>query len=88
MEYLVEKLLFIEQGGMNPMDKPELNQQLESAYQQGILHGIKLMENRMLLACENGTPIAIRNRAYFIKSDLQHLVHDIFADLEANVECN
>lgn len=68
------------------MDNPELKQQIESAYQQGILHGIKLMEQRMLLACEHNTPIAIGTRAYFVKSDLQHL-YDIFAELEVIAEC-
>lgn len=67
------------------MDKPELKRQLESSYQQGILHGIKLMEQRMLLACENGTPIEIGGFAYFIHNDLQNLQR-IFADLEADAE--
>lgn len=39
------------------------------------------MQQRMLLACENGTPINIEGRAYFIKSDMENL-RDIFADLE------
>lgn len=43
------------------------------------------MQERMLLACENGTPISINGRAYFIKSDMQNL-HDIFSDLEADTE--
>lgn len=52
----------------------------------GVLSGIKLMEQRMLLACENGAPIALSDgRAYFIYNDLQNLQH-IFADLEADVE--
>ena len=29
------------------------------------------MQERMLLACKNGTPISINGRAYFIKSDMQ-----------------
>lgn len=43
------------------------------------------MEERLLLACENGNPIEINGRAYFIKSDIQNL-RDIFEDLEADAE--
>lgn len=67
------------------MDNPELKQQIESAYQQGILHGIKLMKQRMLFACEKGTPIEIGGFAYFVHTDMQNLQR-IFADIEANVE--
>lgn len=43
------------------------------------------MKERMLLACENGNPIEINNRGYWIwiKSDIDNL-RDIFADLEAD----
>ena len=57
----------------------------ERGYQDGIKHGLKLMEERLLLACENGNPIEINGRAYFIKSDIQNL-RDIFEDLEADAE--
>lgn len=63
------------------MTDRELKVMLEQAERSGIEQGIKLMQNRMLLACENGTPINIEGRAYFIKSDIQNL-HDIFSDLE------
>lgn len=43
------------------------------------------MQEKMLLACENGTPIEIDGRAYFIKSDIQNL-HDMFADLEVDAD--
>lgn len=43
------------------------------------------MKERMLLACENGNPIEIDNRGYWIKSDIDNL-RDIFADLEADKE--
>lgn len=43
------------------------------------------MQQWMLLACENGTPINIEGRAFFIRSDIQNL-HDIFADLETDTE--
>ena len=39
----------------------------------------------MLLACENGTPIEIDGKAYFIKSDIQNL-RDIFTDLDVDAD--
>ena len=48
------------------------------------MQGVKLMQQKMLSACENGTPIELLDgRAYFIKSDMQNL-HDIFSDLETD----
>ena len=68
------------------MTDQELKKLLEQAERRGIEQGIRLMQNRMLLACENGTPIGLPDgRAYFIKSDIQNL-HNIFADLEADVD--
>lgn len=58
----------------------EMNQLLKREYQKGFLDAINIMEQRLLFACENGTPIAIANRAYYIKSDLQNL-QAIFDDL-------
>lgn len=58
-----------------------LKNQYERGYQDGIKHGLKLMEQRLLLAYENGNPINIEGRAYFVKSDIQNL-KDIFEDLE------
>ena len=64
------------------MTEQELKVMLDQAQKKGIEIGVKIMMNRMLLACENGTPIELPDgRAYFIKSDMQNL-HDIFADLE------
>ncbi len=40
------------------------------------------MEERILLACENGNPLDIKGKAYFIKSDIQNL-RDIMDDIEA-----
>ena len=51
-------------------------------FQEGVKQGVKLMQQRMLMACENGTPINIEERAYFVRSDLQNL-RDIFEDLVA-----
>ena len=91
----MEKLLFIEQeGGIEPMGKQTKTAEDFSKFldeygnfreEYGVLRGIKLMEQRMLLACENGTPIEINGRAYFIHNDLQNL-QSIFADLEADAE--
>ena len=68
------------------MTEQELKKLLDQAEKRGIEQGIRLMQNRMLLACENGTPIELPDgRAYFIKSDIQNL-HNIFADLEAGAE--
>lgn len=70
------------------MTEEELKAMLEQAQKKGIELGIRLMQNRMLFACENGAPIGLPDgRAYFIKSDIQNL-HDIFADLEADVKEN
>ncbi|MDY5021873.1 MAG: hypothetical protein SPE99_05675 [Blautia sp.] len=54
---------------------------LNIQYKKGVEDGIKLMKQRMLLACENGTPIEIEGRAFFVRSDLQNL-RDIMDDLE------
>lgn len=68
------------------MTDQELKKLLDQAERRGIEQGIRLMQNRMLFACENGTPIGLPDgRAYFIKSDIQNL-HNIFADLEADVD--
>ena len=68
------------------MTDQELKKLLDQAERRGIEQGIRLMQNRMLLACENGTPIELPDgRAYFIKSDIQNL-HNIFADLETDAE--
>lgn len=64
------------------MEDNELKIMLEAEV-RGIEAGIRLMQERMLLACDNGTPIEIDGKAYFVKSDMQNL-HDIFADLEVN----
>ena len=68
------------------MTERELKVMLDQTERRGIEKGIRLMQERMLLACENGTPIELSDgRAYFIKSDIQNL-HDIFSDLEADAE--
>lgn len=48
---------------------------------EGILEGVRLMEQRMILAAENGAPINVEGRAYFVKNDMDHL-KEIFAEIE------
>ena len=64
------------------IEEKEMEKLLEKRFQEGVRQGVKLMQQKMLAACENGTPINIEERAYFVRSDLQNL-RDIFEDLEA-----
>ena len=48
---------------------------------EGILEGVRLMEQRMILAAKNETPIDVDGRAYFIQDDMEHL-KEIFAEIE------
>ena len=41
-----------------------------------------MAEEKLLFAYENGNPINIEGKAYFIKSDIENL-RDIFEDLES-----
>ena len=66
---------------MVAIEKGQMQQALNYQYNKGVLDGIKIMKQRMLLACENGTPIEIGGRAFFVRSDLQNL-RDIMDDLE------
>lgn len=64
----------------------ELEIMLDQAQKSGIEIGVRLMQMKMMLACENGTPIELSDgRAYFIKSDMQNL-HDVFGDLGIDIE--
>lgn len=66
--------------------KEELNQLLEKKYQEGVLEGVKIMKERMLLACQNGTPIELSDgRAYFVHDAISNL-RTIFDTLERNGE--
>lgn len=53
----------------------------QDAFEQGIVTGIKLMEQKILKACEEGKPVEIDGRVYFVKSDIQNL-REIFAKME------
>ena len=48
---------------------------------EGILEGVRRMEQRMILAAKNGTPIDVDGRAYFVQDDIDHL-KKIFAEIE------
>ena len=67
------------------IEEKDLEKLLERKYQEGVGQGVKLMKQRMLLACENGNPIEIDNRAFFVKSDIDNL-RDIIADLGTDKE--
>ncbi|MCI5901406.1 MAG: hypothetical protein SOY73_00015 [Blautia sp.] len=66
------------------INEKQMQQALDIQYKKGVEDGIKLMKQRMLLACENGTPIEIGGRAFFVRGDLQNL-RDIMDDLEKGV---
>ena len=53
----------------------------DDAFEQGIVTGIKLMELKILKACEEGKPVEIDGRAYFVKTDIQNL-REIFDKIE------
>lgn len=53
----------------------------QDTFEQGVVVGIKLMEQKILKACEEGKPIEIDGKAYFVKSDIQNL-REIFAKME------
>lgn len=63
------------------IEEKELHNLLEAEYRKGVSHGVKMMEQKMLLACESGNPVEVRGKAYFIRSDIQNL-KNIFDDLE------
>lgn len=67
------------------INEKDLETMLQAQYKKGVADGtqmgIRLMEERLLLACENGNPVGISGRAYFVKSDIQNL-RDIMDDME------
>ena len=66
------------------MMKYLLEQLGKQAYLKGVEDGKVQEQQKMLSACENGNPVVIDGRAFFIKSDQENLI-DIFADLEADM---
>lgn len=67
------------------IEKEALQQLLKKEYQQGFQDGVKLMEQRMLLACDNGNPIEINGEAYFVQDSISNL-RSIFDHLEKDGE--
>ena len=63
------------------LDYAELKEMLDNAERRGIMQGIKIMEQRILLEFENGNPLNIEGKAFFVRSDIDNL-RGIFADLE------
>ena len=53
----------------------------QDTFEQGVVTGIKLMEQKILKACEEGKPVEIDGKAYFVKTDIQNL-REIFGKME------
>lgn len=66
------------------MSEKELQNLMNEVYQKGVQEGIRIMQQKILLSCENGMPLDINGKAVFIKSDI-HNLRNIFADLEEEV---
>lgn len=66
------------------IEESKLKELLENEYRKGVAQGIKLMEQRLLLASENGTPLEVSGRAWFIHSDVENL-QGIFEDMEKDI---
>lgn len=62
--------------GINVMESTK-----QDYYREGFKLGMQLIKERIKLAAEDGTPLDIDGRAYFIKSDIQNL-RDIIEDME------
>ena len=57
----------------NDVTAGDLRILLNNAEKRGLEMGVKLMQQRMLLACENGTPIEINGKAYFVQDAIANL---------------
>lgn len=55
------------------MKEQQLQNKLNEYYNRGIQQGIRMVKDKMLLACKKGTPIEIDGRVYYIRSDLDNL---------------
>lgn len=68
------------------IEEKALKQLLEREYHRGFQHGIKVQEERILLASQKGNPIELSDgKVVFVQSDIEHL-HMIFADIEADAD--
>lgn len=61
--------------------RERMEQMMEDQYNRGMAHGIQLMMEKLRMAADNGTPIEIDGRAWYLKSDVENL-RDIFEDME------
>lgn len=61
--------------------RERIEQMMEEQYNKGITVGMELMMEKLRMAAENGTPIEIDGRAWYLKSDIENL-RDIFEDME------
>ena len=62
-------------------EQRKMEQMMEEQYNKGIAVGMELMMEKLRMAAENGTPIEIDGRAWYLKSDIENL-RDIFEDME------
>lgn len=65
------------------MDVKSLMVTLNQVEHRGFEKGVEYMEQRILEACENGTPLGIGGKAFFVRDEISNL-RDIFDDLEAD----
>ena len=61
--------------------RERMGQMMEEQYNRGITVGMELMMEKLRIAADNGTPIEIDGRAWYLKSDIENL-RDIFEDME------
>ena len=61
--------------------RERMEQMMEEQYNRGITVGMELMMEKLRMAAENGTPIEIDGRGWYLKSDIENL-RDIFEDME------
>ena len=61
--------------------RERMQQRMEEQYNRGITVGMELMIEKLRMAADNGTPIEIDGRAWYLKSDIENL-RDIFEDME------
>lgn len=61
--------------------RERMEQMMEDQYNRGITVGMELMMEKLRMAADNGTPIEIDGRAWYLKSDIENL-RDIFEDME------
>lgn len=53
------------------MEQEQIEAVKAAEYKRGFMDGVKLMEQRIIMAAESGKAIDINGRAYFTRSDLQ-----------------